>query len=453
MSRSSFSFTLRAIPLVVAMYAGALPVHAQSLVDLYTAARGFDATYQSAKSQFDANLAKADQAQALLLPTVGLTASFTQNNQDVQQPSASAKNYSYGSQVVTLAATQPLYRPANAASYEQGKKQVDLAQAQLKQAEQDLIVKVSQTYFDVLASADNLAFVKSQKTAVSEQLASAKRNFEVGTSTITDSREAQARYDLVIAQELAADNDLLVKTLALNQLTGLVNAVPTPLNTPVLLNGVEPNSVELWVGNSEANHPTIHQLIVALDLAKLETAKAQAGHKPTLDLTASYSNSGSQNNLLATTPKVIYGDTMANVAAIGLSFNLPLFAGFSTQNRIKETLALEDKARTDLEATKRTVAQGTRTAFYGVQSGLGQVKALEAAEASSQSALDANKLGYQVGVRINIDVLNSQSQLFDTKAKLAKARYDVLLGGLKLRQAAGTLTADDLQPVNAQLAK
>ena len=170
-------------------------------------------------------------------------------------------------------------------------------------------------------------------------------------------------------------------------------------------------------------------------MAQLETQKAEAGHKPTLDLTGSYNitnNNGSRSSGWT---------TAANVATVGLSFNLPLFAGFAIQNRIKETLALEDKARTDLEGTKRTVAQATRTAFFGVQSGLGQVKALEAAEASSQSALDATKLGYQVGVRINIDVLNAQTPLFDTKAKLAKARYDVLLGGLKLRQASGTLTA------------
>ncbi|MBX9817852.1 MAG: TolC family protein, partial [Burkholderiaceae bacterium] len=174
--------------------------------------------------------------------------------------------------------------------------------------------------------------------------------------------------------------------------------------------------------------------------------KAEAGHKPTLDLTGSYS--AVNNNGTSTA----VADSRVNVATVGLSFNLPLFAGFSTQNRIKETLALEDKARTDLEATKRAVAQGTRTAFFGVLSGQGQVKALEAAEASSQSALEANKLGYQVGVRINIDVLNSQSQLFDTKAKLAKARYDVLMGGLKLKQANGTLVAEDLNPINGQLA-
>jgi outer membrane protein len=132
-----------------------------------------------------------------------------------------------------------------------------------------------------------------------------------------------------------------------------------------------------------------------------------------------------------------------------LAFNLPLYAGHATQNRIKETLALEEKARFDLEAAQRTVDQATRTAYFGVQSGLGQVKALEAAEASSQSALDANKLGYQVGVRINIDVLNSQSQLFQTKRDLAKARHDVLLGQLKLRQAAGVLKLEDVQKMDA----
>ena len=142
-----------------------------------------------------------------------------------------------------------------------------------------------------------------------------------------------------------------------------------------------------------------------------------------------------------------------NAATIGLAFNYPLYTGQASQNRIKETVALEDKAKSDLEAAQRTVAQATRTAFLGLQSGLSQVKALQAAETSSQSALDANKLGYQVGVRINIDVLNSQSQLFQTKRDLAKARHDVLLGQLRLKQASGTLKADDLQNIATLLQK
>jgi outer membrane protein len=142
-------------------------------------------------------------------------------------------------------------------------------------------------------------------------------------------------------------------------------------------------------------------------------------------------------------------NTRPAIATAGVVLNVPLFAGFATQNRIRETVSLEDKALADLENARRTVAQNTRTAYFGLVSGQGQVHALEAAEASSQSALDANRLGYQVGVRINIDVLNAQSQLFQTKRDLAQARYNVLLGQLKLRQANGTLVPDDLARLNA----
>ena len=437
--------SFRLLPLIVAVGAAlSLPAQAQSLIDLYQSARSFDATFLSAKSQFDASLAKADQARAAILPTVGMSANVSRSLFIVDKPPI---DYTYGSQNVGLSASQPLYRPANWALASQGEKQVGLAQAQLVMAEQDLVVRVSQAYFDVLAAADNLTFVQAQKAAVAEQLASAKRNFEVGTATITDTREAQAQYDLVLAQEIAADYDLRVKKLALDQLTGKSDAQPKALAAPVLLPPLAPAVVGPWVSQSEAAHPGIMQAQMALDIAQLETQKAQAASKPTLDLNANYNvtqNNGNQQSVY---------DFRTNVGSLTLAFNLPLFAGYSIQNRLKETLALEEKARSDLEGTKRLVSQGTRTAFFGILSGQGQVKALEAAEVSSQSALDANKLGYQVGVRINIDVLNSQSQLFSTKAKLAQARYNVLLGALKLRQANGTLTADDLQEVNALLVK
>ncbi|MBT9506324.1 TolC family outer membrane protein [Rhodoferax sp.] len=441
--------TFRLLPLLVAIGATlALPVRAQSLVDLYESARVFDASYLSAKSQYDATMAKASQAQAAILPTVGLSLGESRSNQEVIPDVGASSERAFGSRSAGISASQPLYRPGNWASYKQGLKQVDLAQAQLAAADQDLIVRVSQGYFDVLAAQDSLTFVRAQKAAVAEQLASAKRNFEVGTSTITDTREAQARFDLVIAQEIAAENDLRVKRIALDQLVGKTDIKPKVLAQPLALPALLPNDVNAWIQQSEAGHPSIQQTQIALDVAVLETKKAEAGHKPTLDLTAGYN---AVKNLDGSSTTV--GGSRVNVGSIGLSFNLPLFAGFSTQNRIKETLALEDKARNDLEGARRAVAQSTRTAFFGVLSGQGQVKALEAAEASSQSALDANKLGYQVGVRINIDVLNSQSQLFQTKRDLAKARYDVLVGSLKLRQANGTLKADDLQGINTLLAK
>ncbi len=419
---------------------------AQSLVELYDSARAFDATYQSAKLQYDANLAKADQAIAGIYPTAGLTSGVSRSQFQNTSPQT---DRTFSTQNIAVTASQPLYRPANVAAYQQGLRQVDLAKATLDTAEQDLIVRMSQGYFDVLAAQDTLAFVGAQKAAVAEQLASAKRNFEVGTSTITDTREAQARFDLVVAQEIAAENDVRVKKLALDTLAGMTAAQPKSLLMPVKLPSVMPLDVNAWVQQSESVHPNIRLAQSNLDIAELEIKKAEAGHKPTLDATASYSVQRNPNGTITSLPNTF----RTNVTNIGLSFNLPLFAGFATQNRIKETLSLKDKAQSDLEGARRSVALATRTAYFGVQSGQGQVKALEAAELSSQSALDANKLGYQVGVRINIDVLNAQSQLFQTKRDLAQARYNVLLGGLRLRQANGTLTSDDLLLISTLFVK
>ncbi len=437
----------RPLPLALAVtLALSLPASAQSLVDLYGAARSYDATYQAAKSQFEAAQAKADQARARTLPSASLVLDSSRTN-SVSKSGATETERTSGVNSASLGGKQALYNPSNWITLEQAKKGVDVSQAQLLAAEQDLVVRVAQAYFDVLAAQDSLTFVKAQKTAVAEQLASAKRNFEVGTSTITDTREAQARYDLVIAQEIGAENDLRIKRIALDQLVGKPDSQPKPLALPVTMPTLQPDNVGAWVQQAQATHSGIAQTKLALDIAKLETDNARTGHKPTLDLYGNY-RVGQNNGASFSGP-----EGRSNTATIGLTFTVPLFAGFAVQNRIKETLALEDKAASDLNAMQRKATQDTSSAFLSVLSLQGQVKALEAAEISTQSALDANKLGYQVGVRINIDVLNSQSQLFDTKAKLAKARYDVLLTGLKLRQAAGVLKAEDLNPVNALLVK
>jgi len=440
---------LRRLPLALLLslsLAGAS--QAQSLVDIYEMAKTYDASYLGARAQYDANLAKADQGKAALLPTVGLGGGATRSQRDLT-PSNATSNYSYTTQTAGLNATQPLYRPANLAAYRQSQKSLESAQAQLQQAEQDLVVRVSQAYFDVLTAQDNLTFVQAQKAAVAEQLASAKRNFEVGTATITDTREAQARFDLVTAQEIAADNDLRVKTVALELLVGKNGLKPLRIQTGTALPPVDGQPMETWIAQGEQAHPAIRLARTGLEVARLETEKAQAGHKPTVDFTLGYN---AQKNINGTSVGFIGTSNQVNIASVGITASLPLYAGGAVQNRIRETVALEEKARLDLEGALRQVTQATRTAYLGLQSGLGQVKAYEAAEASSQVALDANKLGYQVGVRINIDVLNSQSQLYQTKRDLAKARYDVLVGQLKLRQAAGVLQAEDLQPINRLLA-
>jgi len=446
MTTTSRPITVLSLALASIWAACSPAAQAQSLVELYESARAFDANYLSAKLQYEANLARAEQSRSNVLPTASLTGTAVRS--DFENSLAPGLSRPFNTQNATLSATQPLYRPGNWATYDQSKKQAELARALLDTAEQELIVRTSQTYFDALASQDSLNFVKAQKAAVAEQLASAKRNFEVGTATITDTREAQARYDLVLAQEIAAENDLLVKKIALDQLVGKTGTQPRSLAAPPVLQAVEPADVNTWVMQSEGAHPSIRQAQSNLEIARLEVTKAEAGHKPTLDLTGSYNITRNPSGSASTV-----ANFRTNTTAIGLSLNVPLFAGFSTQNRIRETLSLSEKARSDLEGARRTIAQATRTAFFGVVSGQGQVKALEAAELSSQSALDANRLGYQVGVRINIDVLNSQSQLFQTKRDLAKARYDVLVGGLRLRQANGSLRAEDLLPINNLLVK
>ncbi|WCM90665.1 TolC family outer membrane protein [Acidovorax sp. NCPPB 3576] len=439
---------LRCIPLSLAVAAAlaSFGAQAQSLSQLVEMARSYDAPFQAAKAQYDAAGSRAEQARAGLLPSAGLSAGANYANTEVNRPPV---DLSAPSQSVGLTASQPLYRPANRITFEQGQRGIDIARAQLEGVAQDLIVRVSQAYFDVLAARDTLTFVQAQKAAVAEQLASAKRNFEVGTSTVTDSREAQARFDLVVAQEIAADNDLRVKQLALDQVVGRTGVAPQPLAQPVQLPEVIPADVGTWVRSAEELQPQVRQAAIALDVARLETKKAETGHLPTVDLQAGYSVSRNPKG----TPTIPNVNSRTNNATVGVQLTLPLFAGFSVQNRVKETLSLEDKALADLDNARRTVAQATRAAFYGVQSGQGQVRALEAAEASSQSALEANQLGYQVGVRINIDVLNSQSQLYQTKRDLAQARYNVLLGALKLRQAAGTLSQDDLLAIDALMVR
>ena len=472
MPRSTFSKPLNLLPLVLAMGL-ASTAQAQSLMELYRAAQGYDSAYQAAQAQFKATSAKVDQAQALYAPSVnfqaGLKRGWEQGGATTDSvgltgssstESTSDKAQTDGTLGVQL--SQPLYNRFNAVVLTQAQRSVAIAEAALRATQQDLMVRVSAAYFDVLAAGETLAFVRAQKAAVAEQLASAKRNFEVGTATITDTREAQARFDLVIAQEISTENDLTIKKSLLNQQVGTTDARPVGVRLPLVLPAVTGNEAE-WTASTEQNQAQVQSKRIELELAQLESEKSRASTAPSVALNASVGKSipwGGTSTSSTSTSSTGSSSSGTNVrpsdgqsASVGVTLTIPLFTGRTLDAKLKETVSLEEKARNDLETTRRNALQNTRTAFYGVQSGMGQVKAFEAAEASSQSALDANKLGYQVGVRINIDVLNSQSQLFDTKAKLAKARYDVLVGGLKLRQAAGTLAETHLQEVNDLLAK
>ena len=445
---------------IVAAWSITTCAQAQNLLSLYSTAKNYDATYQSALSQYEANRYKAEQSMAGILPNVNFSTNSSRSLLDytpdnyLVNPADHSKDVVpfmryYGTHVASLTAIQPLYRPANYDVYLQGKKQLAQSVAQLVASEQDLLIRLTQAYFDVLTSSDSLKSIKAQKQAVAEQLASAKRNFEVGTATITDSREAEARYDLILAQEIAGENDLRIKKLYLDQLVGIKNVQPSMLKKNAAIESTSPADVDAWVTLSEQAHPSVLNAQLALDIATLEVDKAKSAHLPTLDLQASMA--GTRNLDGTATSGTSSLGTHVVGKSVALLMNIPLYQGFAIQNRVRETVELESKARYDLEGAKRATAQSTRTAFYNLVSGIGQVKALHAAERSSLLALEANQLGYTVGVRINIDVLNSQSQLYQTQRDLAKAKYDVLVGGLKLKQANGTLKPEDLQSLNELL--
>lgn len=428
--------------LATALLLGAAGASAQSLQALYDAARDYDATYLAAKAQAESAQFRNEQTKALMRPSVGLDAATNRTRTDLPGSLGTTSGSSSSTQISAL---QPLFNRGNVHTIEQAEKVYAAAQSEFESAEQDLILRVAQAYFAVLGAQDALNTTRTNKAAISEQLASAKRNFEVGTATITDTREAQARFDLALAQEIVADNQLRSARIALDQLVGRQGVEPHPLAVPVQLPPLAPADLSHWITEAEGA-PVVRRAQLAYDVAQLETEKARAGHLPTVDLVGGVGG----NRVSGRSGTSIEGTTRQ--AQVGVQLNLPLFAGYAIQNRVKETLALEEKSRNDLAAARRGTDQFTRQAYLGVQSSEAVVKALEAAEASNQLALEATQLGYKVGVRVNLDVLNAQTQLFTTQRDLAQARYDVILAQLQLRQAAGILAPRDVGDIDRLLA-
>ena len=448
-------------PLIAVLLASAfsLNAHAADLIQVYQQALANDATFASARASAMAGRESINLGRAGLLPTVVANGSYTRAKSDLAPYNVGAQtvNPLNPSEVSTIGTNnaiantnqyqivlqQPLFRWDRWQTYQQSKLQQAIAEAQFAQAQQDLITRVAQAYFDVLAAQDTLESTRAQKVATTEQLASAKRNFEVGTQTITDTHEAQAAYDLVVSQEIAAVNDLENKKTALQAIIGTAPATLATLRTGVTLTGPQPANVDQWVSAAENQNYAVSVATLQVEVAKRDIAKNRAGHLPTLDLVASASHNRTDGQT--------YTSATQNNKGIGVQYSIPIFSGFAVTSQVRQSIALEDKARNDLETNRRNAALNARQSYLGVSSGMAQVKALEAAEVSSNSALESNKLGYQVGVHINIDVLNAQRQLYQTRTDLAKARYNTILAGLKLKSSAGSLREEDLQPINALL--
>ncbi len=459
----------KTLPLLMGALFASGTAHATDLLDVYRAALSYDARYASARAERDAGLEKLHQGKAGLKPQINFMADTKYNDNSTQLrtspsmslrpilgkplanavgamiPTSTASRYNTHSWGVSL--VQPLFRWQNWSIYKQAELATVAAETQYSSAKQDLIERVTQAYFDVLQAQADVATAQAQKTAINEQLEAAKRSFEVGTTTITDTHEAQARFDLVTAAELAAKNDLEIKRQTLNMLTGKDVGELKGLKSHVELTPPQPEDVAQWVEAAEKENFNVRLSKTNLEIANREIEKNRVGHYPTVDFIASHGRQSSGTSPMGPG----WGGTDTDATTVGVQLNIPIFSGGLTVSKTREAVALREKAAADLENVRRLAALGTRQAYLGVTSGLAQVKALEQALQSSQSALDSNKLGYEVGVRVNIDVLNAQQQYSSTQRDLAKARLQTLTAQIKLKAATGTLDEQDVAVLNGLL--
>lgn len=433
------------LPLLFCASFGA--AQAADLMDFYHDAIGYDAQFAAAKASLEAGREALPQGRAGLLPTIGLSANTLRNDVDYHPRGGllPGGNLKYNSNGWTVNLTQPLFRWDRFAGYSQAEARVAQAEARFALARQELMLRTAQVYFDVLQAEEALSANEANKKAIGEQLDEAKRSFEVGTKTIVEVNDAQARFDLATAQEIVARNDLEVKSEQLRLLSGKRYENLKNLRTGVEIPRPQPDSIDPWVSGAEQGSLGVQVAQTQADIAEQEVSRQRAGHLPALDLVASRGRASQGGNTFTG----VGSDTHSTV--VGLQLEIPIFAGGATASAVSQAVALKNQAAADLDNARRTAAQQARQSYLGVISGLSQVKALEAALLSSQSALDSNKLGFEVGVRTNIDVLNAQSQYYSTRQQLVKARLDTLIAQLRLKNATGSLSEADLQAINGLL--
>ncbi len=429
----------KAVSLLVALVMGASAAQAEGLMALYQAAQNNDPVFAAARAAREAGQEKRVQGQALLLPSLGFSVNAMQNHFESGPLSKDYSSHQWGVKL-----TQPLYRPANWAQAQQAERQSLLAEIQWQDAQQQLVLRVAKAYFDVLTARAALAAAEELRAAAQGQLKLAQASFEVGVVTIVDVHEAQSRFDLAEAQVLAARNQVAVAEEALAAIVGFVPQQYPRLKEGVRFAAPEPAAIEAWTETAREGNFAVLQARLALDIAREDVKRRRAAHLPSVDVVANY---GQQRQLAQGTMPLTTRDVTAG--SIGVELTLPLYAGGAVSSQVREGAALLTKAEFELEAAQRQAALAARQAYLNVTSGLARIRALEAALASSLKNLEATQKGFEVGVRINLDVLNAQAQVADARTQLAKARFDTLLAQLQLKAAVGRLSDEEVASIEA----
>jgi len=391
------------------------------------------------------------QARAVLLPSIELKANTTKNKTRSSPTGFStglglSLRKSFNSHGYQLTLRQPVYNHTLFVGVKQVAALVNQALSSYTAAEQELMVRAADRYFSVLAADDDLVFAKSEKASIERQLEQARQRFEVGLIAITDIHEAQARFDQAVAAEITADNVARRSREALREITFdyfehlATLKEESPLLTP------EPANIEAWVDTALAQNARVQARVYAVEAALQDTRRQRAGHFPTVDLV------GTQAFDSANASRFSDGKTTAEDTFLAIEVKVPIFAGGLVNSRTREAGHRHAQAKDLLEQAQRELVRQTRESYLNIRSSISSVTALRQALVSSQSALDATELGFKVGTRTSVDVLDSQRELFRAKRALSKSRYEYILNTLRLKQSAGTLQPDDLAEVNEWLA-
>jgi outer membrane protein len=434
---------LTCLPLLLASFSAP----AGDLLEVYRQAQARDPVYRGAVYALQAARERVPQARAALLPAVSLVGAASRQAGQASFNELAPVTRDVHNRSWNLQLTQPLWRATASAALEQTAQQELVAEAQFRLAEQDLMLRTAQVYLDVLVAQEAEHVAHLQIAAMEQQRSLARRTFEGGTGTVTDVHEAQSRLDLSRAQAVVAGNELQNKLAELTRILGISHASLAGLRADSPLPRIQPEAVQPWLDSAREQSIQVRIARATLQVADQEIAKSQAAHLPTLDMTATYGSNFTSGSI--TSPADI--PVRSRSSQVGVSLTIPLYAGGGVQARVREALALKGKAEEDLEAARRLAATQARQAFAGVVNGAAQVQALGSAIVSSKSSLDANKVGYLVGTRINMEVLNAEQQLYTAQRDWHKARAETLVQGLRLKAANATLGEADLAAINDML--
>jgi outer membrane protein len=419
-------------------------IAADSLTDVYDQAVQKDPVLAQVQARTLATRETKAQARAALLPSITFDAYTTDNNQDIDSASAfgAAGKIDFNSNGYTLNLTQPLFRFDRWLALGQSDRIIEQAELELRAQEQALIVRVSERYFDALGAQDTLGFANATRDSLERQLNQVKQRFEVGMVATTDVQEAQAAYDLAVADVIIAENGVDSAFEALHEIIGSYPSTLLPLDAEIPLLAPTPNDIDAWTESALEGNLQIAVNRAAAATAEKEIKIQRAQHLPTVDVVGSYGDQSTGGR---------FGGTDTTFDTIGLQLEVPIFAGLGTRSRVKQAVYQHQASLDAVQQAQREAQRNVREAFHGVIAGASRVKALKQAVISSETAVEATRAGFEVGTRTTVDVVASERELFRANRDYARARYDYLVNFLRLKEAAGSLSEADLEAVNGLL--